>query len=188
MQHFTTDLQASDFPQSSVLQSPEWWKPQTIWHSLGISGGSDGKETACNAGDPGSNPGSGKSLGEGNGNPLQYSCLENIMDRGAWRAKSMGSQRVRHNWVTFTLILHSRGTAKFTSGVNGDFVWGKRKKKDQPLRLWASLYGDGLTMRIFKTLFGVIKLQWFGPVELRKEMKEKEIWAKWQQAVPEKKT
>ena len=47
---------------------------------------SDGKESACNAGDPGSISGSGRSSGEGNGNPLQYSCLENPMDRGAWRA------------------------------------------------------------------------------------------------------
>ena len=47
-------------------------------------GGSDGKESAYNAGDPGSMPESGRSPGEGNGNPLQYSCLENPMDRGAW--------------------------------------------------------------------------------------------------------
>ena len=46
-------------------------------------GGSDGKESACNAGDLGSVPGSGRSPGEGNGNPLQYSCLEDSMDRGA---------------------------------------------------------------------------------------------------------
>ena len=45
-----------------------------------------GKECACNAGDPGSIPRSGRSLGEGNGSPLQYSCLENSMDRGAWLA------------------------------------------------------------------------------------------------------
>ena len=44
-------------------------------------GGSDGKEYACNVGDPGSIPGSGGSPGEGNGNPFQYSCLENPMDR-----------------------------------------------------------------------------------------------------------
>ena len=43
-------------------------------------GGLDGKASACNAGDPGSNPGSGRSPGEGNGNPLQHSCLENPMD------------------------------------------------------------------------------------------------------------
>ena len=45
-----------------------------------------GKESACNAGDQGSVPGSGRSPGEGNGNPLQYSCLENLMDGGAWQA------------------------------------------------------------------------------------------------------
>ena len=49
----------------------------------GFPGGSDSKVSACNAGDPGSIPGSGRSPGEGNGNPLQYSCLENSMDRGA---------------------------------------------------------------------------------------------------------
>ena len=48
-------------------------------------GDSVGKESACHAGDPGSIPGSGRSPGEGNGNPLQYSCLENLMDRRAWR-------------------------------------------------------------------------------------------------------
>ena len=47
-------------------------------------GGSDGKASVYNAGDPGSIPGSGRSPGEGNGNPLQYYCLENPMDRGAW--------------------------------------------------------------------------------------------------------
>ena len=45
-----------------------------------------GKESACNAGDMVSTPGSGISLGKGNGNPLQYSCLEDSMDRGAWWA------------------------------------------------------------------------------------------------------
>ena len=54
--------------------------------NMGFPCGSAGKEPACNAGDPGSIPGSGRSPGEGNGNPLQYSCLENPMDRGAWRA------------------------------------------------------------------------------------------------------
>ena len=52
----------------------------------GFPGGSDGKESAGNAGDLGSIPGSGRSPGEGNGNSLQYSCLENSMDRGAWQA------------------------------------------------------------------------------------------------------
>ena len=55
------------------------------WY-LGFPGGSDGKESACNAGDVGSIPGSERFPGEGNGNPFQYSCLENPMDRGAWWA------------------------------------------------------------------------------------------------------
>ena len=49
-----------------------------------------GKESACSAGDPGSIPGLGRSSGEGNGYPLQYSCLENSMDRGSWRATVHG--------------------------------------------------------------------------------------------------
>ena len=59
---------------------------QAFQLNLKSIGGSDSKESACNAGDPGSIPGSGRSLGEGNGKPLQYSCLENPMDRGAWQA------------------------------------------------------------------------------------------------------
>ena len=52
----------------------------------GFPGGSDRKEFPCNAGDLGLSPGSGRSPGEGDGNPLQYSCLENPMDKGGWRA------------------------------------------------------------------------------------------------------
>ena len=56
--------------------------------------GSDSKQSACKAGDPSSITGSGRSPGEGNGNPLQYSCLENSMNRGAWwDTVHMGSQR-----------------------------------------------------------------------------------------------
>ena len=53
------------------------------------------KESACNAGDPGLIPGLGRSPGEGNDNPLQYSCLENQMDKGAWWATVHGVARVR---------------------------------------------------------------------------------------------
>ena len=73
-----------------------------IW---GCPGGSEVKASACNVGDLCSIPGSGRSPGEGNGNPLQYSCLENLMDGGAWRATV---HRVAKRWtqlsdVTFTL-------------------------------------------------------------------------------------
>ena len=57
---------------------------------LGFPGGSDGKESACSTGDTGLFPGSGRSPGEGNGNPFQCSCLENSMDRGAWWAAVHG--------------------------------------------------------------------------------------------------
>ena len=57
---------------------------------LGFLGGSDGKEYACDAGDPGSVLGLGRSPGKGNSNPLQYSCLENLMDGGAWWAAVHG--------------------------------------------------------------------------------------------------
>ena len=64
--------------------------------SPGFAGGSDGKESACNTGDPGSIPGPGTSPWEGNGNPLQYSRLENSMDRGAWQATVYG---VAKSWT-----------------------------------------------------------------------------------------
>ena len=70
---------------------------------LGFPGGSDGKESACNTGDPGSIPGSGRSPGEGNGNPLQYSCLENSKTEEPGRLGSMGSQRIGHNRATNTI-------------------------------------------------------------------------------------
>ena len=57
---------------------------------MGFPHGSDGKESACNGGDPGSIPRLGRSPGDGNGYPLQYSCLENFMDRGAWQATVCG--------------------------------------------------------------------------------------------------
>ena len=64
---------------------------------MGFPLSSVSKESACNAGDPGSVPGSGRSPGEENGNSLQYSYLENPMDKGAWQAVARGVARVRHN-------------------------------------------------------------------------------------------
>ena len=61
----------------------------------GFPGDSDSKESTCNAGDLVSIPGLGKSPGDGNGNPLQYSCLENPMDRGAWWATVHGVAKSR---------------------------------------------------------------------------------------------
>ena len=69
-------------------------------------GGSEVKASACNAGALGSIPGSGRSPGEGNGNPLQYSCLENPMDGGAWWATVHGVAKslTRLSYFTFTFV------------------------------------------------------------------------------------
>ena len=64
-----------------------------VYEGKGFSYGLDGKESTCNAGDPGLIPGSGRSPGEGNGYPPQYSCLENPMDRGAWWVTDHGVTR-----------------------------------------------------------------------------------------------
>ena len=68
----------------------------------GFPGGSDSKESACKAGDPGSTLGLGRSPGEGNGNPLQYSCLENPMDRGTWWATVHGVSKSWRRLSNFT--------------------------------------------------------------------------------------
>ena len=93
----------SIFPVPPILDEVILWT--AVWQLPGcvtfsFPGGSDSKESACNAGDLGLIPGSGRSLGEGNGNPLQYSCLENPMDRGAWWATVYG---ITKSW-TLTLF------------------------------------------------------------------------------------
>ena len=72
---------------------------------LGFPGGSEGKASACNAGDLGSIPGSGRSPGGGNGNPLQYSYLENPMDGEAWRATGHRVAKSRTQLSDFTHAL-----------------------------------------------------------------------------------
>ena len=96
------------------------------------------KVSVYNAGDLGSIPGSGRFPGGGNGNPLQYSCLESPMDGGVWcRLLSMGSQRVRHDWATsLSFFLSSspwwrggdRGLGK------GHKSWDSPTSEDQALR------------------------------------------------------
>ena len=90
---------------------PLWYILKTCFtmYLLLTSGGSGGKESACNVGGPGLILASGRTTGEGNGNPLQYSCLENSMDRGAWRATVHGVPESRiwlRNW-NFTSLLAS---------------------------------------------------------------------------------
>ena len=66
-----------------------------VQNTLGFPGSSVGKESAYSVGDPGLIPGLGRSPGEGNGNPLRYPCLENLMDRGAWWAAVHGVAKSR---------------------------------------------------------------------------------------------
>ena len=73
------------------------WTELSWWTYRDFPGGSDGKSICLQRGRPGFDPWVGKIPWRRKGNPLQYSCLENPMDRGAW---FMGSQRVRHDWVT----------------------------------------------------------------------------------------
>ena len=63
-----------------------WMDRHPLCSGVGFSGGSDGRDLACKVGDLDLFPGSGRSPGEGNGNPLRYFCLGNLMDRGAWWA------------------------------------------------------------------------------------------------------
>ena len=83
-------------PTSDHSEPPDAGPIGSVSPRQGFPGGSEGKESACSAGDLDSIPGSGRSLGEGNGNPLQNSCLENPMDRGAWWATVHG---VTKSWT-----------------------------------------------------------------------------------------
>ena len=95
-----------------------------VHYLRGSLGGSEDKVSACNAGDLGSIPGSGRSPGEGNGNPLQYSCLENPMDRGSGGLQSTGSQRVRHDWATSFHFTFGRLEPQGSLSVAGG-IWGQ---------------------------------------------------------------
>ena len=107
-----TDLESLWLPGGMVCHHTK------ISHSywlLGFPGGSDGKESACDVGDLSSIPGLGRSSRGGHGNPLQYSCLENPMDRGAGGLQPMGSQR-----VDTTEQLHVHFSLSYTVDGNGN--------------------------------------------------------------------
>ena len=89
-------------------------------------GGSEVKVSACNAGDLGSVPGSGRSPGEGNGNPLQYSCLENPRDGGAWWATVHGvaKSRTRLSDFTFTFNVFEWTLHKMVISISSNYIVG----------------------------------------------------------------
>ena len=91
---FKLDLEKAEEPEIKNCQHP--------LHHWGFLGGSDGKASACSTGDLDSIPGLGRSPGEGNGNPLLYSCLEYSMDGGAWWAIVYGVAKSRTQLNTHT--------------------------------------------------------------------------------------
>ena len=96
------------FPPSGDLPNPGIKPVSLVSTALQVPHGSDGKESACQAKDLGLISGSGRSLGEGNGNPLQYSCLENSMDRGAWKGFSAWG----HKESDMTERMHDRANTR----------------------------------------------------------------------------
>ena len=92
-------------------------------YDLTVPGGSEVKVSACNAGDLGLIPGSGRSLGEGNGNPLQYSCLETRMDGGAWWATVHGVAKSRTRLSDFTFTFHFHALEKEMATHSSVLAW-----------------------------------------------------------------
>ena len=106
------------------LSTGKEWVGQN-WRSVGLPCGSDSKASAYNSGHPGSIPVSGRSPRRGNGNPLQYSCLENHIDQGAWWATVHGVAKSRTQLSDFT-SLH------FTSGLYRGFPGSSADKRILP--------------------------------------------------------
>ena len=123
----------------SETLSRTWW--DDVWTWLDTPVGSDGDESTCNTGDLGSIPGSGRSPREGNGNPLQYSCLENSMDRGAFGATVHGGWKESdwQNWVTNTLTFIHCHLMRWCINLAGSLSRGPRRNEKQSSgELWAS--------------------------------------------------
>ena len=101
---------------------------------MGFPGGSDGKESACNVGDLGLIPESGRSPGEGNGYPFQYSCLENSMDRGTWQAAIHGASELdMTEQLTVSRLPISQVSGLICSSKRSHLV--SQSKEDSPPQL-----------------------------------------------------
>ena len=109
----------------------------------GFPGSSKVKASACNAGDLGSIPGLGRSPGEGNGNPLQYSCLKNSMDRGAWWAAVHGIAKSRTRLSDFTFTFHFHALEKEMQSTPV-FLPGESQERGNLVdcRLWGHAESD----------------------------------------------
>ena len=133
-------------PFVPALSLPFWSSPSSGYP--GFPGGSDGKASACNVGDLGLIPGLGRSPGEGNDNPFQYSCLENPVDGGAWQATVHG---VAKSWTPLS---------SFTFFLSFSYPVDKRGKQTRHHDPWCerripapSLSQEGLSWRGSTGLF-----------------------------------
>ena len=126
---------------------------------MGFPGSSDGKESACNAGIPCSILGLGRSPGKGNGNPLQYFCLENPADRGAWWASSpwghRGSDMTESKSIYDDSMFNIFGALRWFSKVATLFYISSSN-------IWGLLFSHVLTITClaFKMLFILVDMQW----------------------------
>ena len=107
---FVVMLPKAYLTSHSTMSGSRWvitppWLSGSLGSFLCFPGGSDGKESFCNAGDPGLIPWLGRSPGEGNGNPFQYPCLENSMDGEAWPATVLGFIKSQPQLSDFTFFL-----------------------------------------------------------------------------------
>ena len=117
--HLVSSLSTQGWPPDPLLilrclfqaSAPDVPHPKSFPRSSG------GKDSACNTGDLGSFPRSGRSPGEGNGNPLQYSCLEDPTDRGAWWATVQGVARVRPDLITKPPISQAHHTQHLHNSI-----------------------------------------------------------------------
>ena len=117
LQHTWKSIYLLIFGSTESEPLERWARPWNVFYFeknrqvYDFPGGSDSKASACNTGDPGSIPGLGWSPGEGNGNPLQYSCLENPMDGGAWWAVVHGVTKSQTRLRDFTFTCPDREMA-----------------------------------------------------------------------------
>ena len=108
----------------------------TLHQDITIPGGSEGKEFTCSVGDLGSVPRLGRSLGEGNGYPLQYSCLGKSMDRGAWQATVHGVAKSQtQQWLSLSLVYYisEKAMATHSSTVVWEIPWTEEPGKLQSM-------------------------------------------------------
>ena len=171
---------------------------QKLAPSNGFPGGSEVKASACNSGDLGSIPGSGRSPGEGNGNPLQYSCLENPMDRGAWWATVHGAAKSQTLLSDFTFSVptkvHIVQTMVFPVVMYGCENWIIKKTEHQrtdafelwcwrrPLRVsWTARRSNQSILKEINPEYSLgglmlrLKLQYFGHLMQRTDSLKKTL-------------